>query len=194
MLEPDRDQIEIFFDALFRHATPGAFLSLRSFFEDRGVGKPFFIIPAKLNGDFKLLCTLTANAARHAANAADKIVFAPPICAFHNGRGATEADIAEGLVLSVECDSHPQRGRDKLENLIGPATIITRSGGRWRDPETGELHDKIAFALALGGNGRRQENASQAQTRARSRLPYHRRRPERQVRCPPLSLAGFMAP
>src|SRR5262249_30997537 len=91
MLEPDRDQIEIFFDALFRHATPCAFLSLRSFFEDRGVGKPFFIIPAKLNGDFKLLCTLTANAARHAANAADKIVFAPPICAFHNGRGATEA-------------------------------------------------------------------------------------------------------
>src|SRR5262245_27605040 len=138
VLEPDRDQIEIFLDALFRYATPGGFLSLRSFFEDRGVGKPFFIIPAKLNGDFKLLCTLTADAARHAANAADKIVFAPPIATFKNGRSATEADIVEALTLSVECDSHPQRGRDRLETRLGmlsarsyPTIIITRHSFRW---------------------------------------------------------------
>lgn len=130
VLEPDRDQIEIFLDALFRYATPDNFLSLRSFFEDRGVGKPFFIIPAKLNGDFKLLCTLVADAAQHAANAAEKIVFAPPIATFKNGRGATEADIAEAPVLSVECDIDPEAASDRLSNILNCPTLTVCSGGR----------------------------------------------------------------
>jgi AAA domain len=142
-LEPDRDAIEIFIDALFRYAAAGHFLSLRSFFEDRGEGKPFFIIPTKLNGDFGVLCNIVTDAARHAANAAAKVVFAPPVATFHDGRRATEADIAEGLVLSVECDTRPQEGRVKLEDILGRATIVTRSGGRWRDPQTGALADKL---------------------------------------------------
>jgi hypothetical protein len=111
MLEPDRDQIEIFVDALFRYATPGAFLSLRSFFEDRS--EIFRINAIKLNGNFQLLCDCAADIARAAANAVEPAVFAPPIATFRNGRSAAEGDIAEGLVLSVECDAHPQRGRDK---------------------------------------------------------------------------------
>jgi hypothetical protein len=140
---------------LFRYATPGGFLSLRSFYEDRGMGKPFFIIPAKLNGDFKLLCTLATDAAQRAANAADKIVFAPPIATFRDARKATEKDIAEGLVLSVECDKHPDNARERLEEILGAATIIVRSGGRtadgadklhahWRLAET--VNDKATLA------------------------------------------------
>src|SRR5262245_23917513 len=109
MLVSDRDQIEIFLDGLFRYAVPGAFLSLRSFFEDRGETRPFHINAVKLNGNFAFLCDVATDAAQRAANAAEKVVFAPPIATFRNGRGATEADIAEGLALSVECDSHPER-------------------------------------------------------------------------------------
>jgi AAA domain len=133
MLEPDRDQIEIFIDALFRYATSGAFLSLRSFFEDRGETRPFGINAIKLNGNFAFLCDCATNAARNAANATDKIVFAPPIATFRNGRSATESDIAEGLVLSVECDSEPERARTKLETILGLATVVVRSGGRTAD-------------------------------------------------------------
>ena len=39
MLEPDRDQLEIFVDALFRHAGDKGFVAVRSFYE--GADKPF---------------------------------------------------------------------------------------------------------------------------------------------------------
>ena len=46
-------------------------------------------------------------------------------------------------MLSVECDALPQQGRDKLESILGPATIVIRSGGRWRDRQSGEEIDKL---------------------------------------------------
>jgi hypothetical protein len=155
-LEPNRDQIEIFVDALFRHASPGAFLSLRAFYEDRGKARPFNIIPVKLNGDFTVICNIVADATRHAANATDKIVFAPPIATFHDARKATEKDIAEGLALSVECDARPRQSREKLEAILGPATVVTRSGGCWIDPETGVSYDKLHlhWRLAEPATGR----------------------------------------
>jgi hypothetical protein len=143
MLEPDRDQIEIFVDALFRYATSGAYLSLRSFFEDRGEEAPFAISPLKLNGNFKFLCDAAAAEARQAANAREKIVFAPPVATFRTSHSATEDNIAEGVALSVECDAHPQHGREKLESILGHATIVTKSGGSWLNPATGELHAKL---------------------------------------------------
>ena len=140
MLEPDRDQIEIFVEALFRYATPGAFLSLRSFYEDRS--ETFRINPIKLNGNFGFLCDCATNGARDAANASEKVVFAPPIATFKNNRSAKEEDIAEGLVLSVECDNQPERGRERLESILGPATTVIRSGGVWANA-SGTLHAKL---------------------------------------------------
>jgi hypothetical protein len=142
-LEPDRDQIELFVDALFRHASPGAFLSLRAFYEDRGEARPFIIVPVKLNGDFTVVCNIVTDAARTAANATEKVVFAPPLVTFHDARKATEKDIADAIVLSVECDARPQQSREKLEAMLGPATVVTRSGGRWIDPKTGASYDKL---------------------------------------------------
>jgi hypothetical protein len=33
--------------------------------------------------------------------------------------------------------------RAKLEEILGPATIVVRSGGKWTDPATGEVQDKL---------------------------------------------------
>jgi hypothetical protein len=47
-----------------------------------------------------------------------------------------------GLVLSVDCDQHPDEARETLERILGPATVVVRSGGKWTD-ETGQAHDKL---------------------------------------------------
>jgi hypothetical protein len=142
VLEPDRAQLEIFIDALFRYATPGNYVSLRSFHEDRGNSKPFLIDPIKISDSLFAPYNGAESGARRAANASEKVVFAPPIATFRNPDKATEADIAEGLVLSVECDQHPLEARRQLEAVLGPATIGARSGGVWLNPQTGELEDK----------------------------------------------------
>jgi hypothetical protein len=142
-LEPDRAQLSIFISALFRYAASGNFISLRSFHENRGSSKPFLIDPIKLNGVAFTLEEAAFNGARRAANAKEKTVFAPPIATFKGPDKATEADIAEGLVLSVECDQNPQQARRRLETLLGPATVVVRSGGVWLNPQTGKLEDKL---------------------------------------------------
>jgi len=45
-------------------------------------------------------------------------------------------------VLTVECDQHPQEARMKLEQILGPATIIVRSGGKWSNGN-GQSEDKL---------------------------------------------------
>jgi hypothetical protein len=77
-----------------------------------------------------------------AANAESPVVFCPPIATF-NGWKASEDNLADGLAISVECDARPNIAREKLENLLGPATVIVASGGEWTDPETGEIQDRL---------------------------------------------------
>jgi hypothetical protein len=141
MLAPDRDQLEIFVNAVFRHASTGA-VSLRSFYENRS--EPFQIVPMTINvAGLVELIDIAERMAGQAANATEAIVFCPPCVTFRDGRRATKADIAEGLVLTVECDAHPSEARAKLEQILGPATLVVRSGGRWTDPQTGLQHDKL---------------------------------------------------
>ena len=52
-------------------------------------------------------------------------------------------NIREGVALSVECDQNPSAARDKLEALLGPATVVVESGGEWTNPETGEIEPKV---------------------------------------------------
>ena len=52
--------------------------------------------------------------ANRAANDPKKIVFCPPIAVFNNPDKAGEADLLEGIALSVECDQKPQEARGKL--------------------------------------------------------------------------------
>jgi hypothetical protein len=141
MLEPDRDQIEIFVNALFRHAAPQGFVSLRAFYEDGGA-KPFRITPTALAGGLKFLVDVAEDDARRAANDPQRVVFCPPIATFTNKERAGEKDLAEGLALSVECDQAPTAARGELERLLCPATLVVRSGGTWIG-QNGHSEDKL---------------------------------------------------
>jgi hypothetical protein len=128
-LEPDRDQIEIFVNAIFRHAGADGFVSVRSFRDD--VDKGFRISPAALSGGLRFLVDVAEDDARRAAQNPKPIVFAPPLAVFSSKARAREQDIIAGLALSVECDEHPQEARATLEQLLGPATVVVKSGGQW---------------------------------------------------------------
>ena len=141
-MQPDRGQIEMFVDGLFRHASPKGFVSLRAFYEE-DAAKPFRITATALSGGLRFLVEVAEDDASRAANFPKPVVFCPPIATFTNKDRAREQDIAEGLALSVECDQHPYMARAKLEEILGPATIVVRSGGKWTDPATGESQDKL---------------------------------------------------
>ena len=115
LLEPDRDQIEIFADAMFRHAGVDGFVSLRSFTHDNNpFGKPEAI---GLNDGLRPLFDAAEDRARRAAQAPERVVFCPPVATFSNIHSATQKDVHEGLALSVELDSNAQRGLEILESV-----------------------------------------------------------------------------
>ena len=156
LLEPNRDQIEIFTEALFRYAKQG-FVSVRAFYEDGGAKAVFRISATPLTGGLKFLIDVAEDDARRAANDPRPVVFCPPIATFCDGRRATARDIVEGLALTVECDEHPQEARARLERILGLATLVVRSGGLWTDPQTEVKHDKLHLhwrlaAPAVGNN------------------------------------------
>jgi putative DNA primase/helicase len=139
LLEPDRDQIERFVTHLFRHAGVEGWVSVRAFFDDL---KSFRIQPVPLQSGLSYLIDVAEDIARRAANNPKKIVFSPPLAAFSNPKHAREGDLHAGLCLSVECDQHPDEARETLEGILGPATVVVRSGGKWTD-EAGQAHDKL---------------------------------------------------
>jgi hypothetical protein len=164
LLEPDRDQLEIFIDALFRHAAPQGYVSVRSFYEDGGAS-PFRITPTILTGGLKFLADVAEDDARRAANDPKRVVFCPPIATFVGKDRAGEKDIAEGLALSVECDQQPEAARTTLESMIGPATVVIRSGGTWTDPATGKIHDRLHLHWRLAKPARGEDLAKLKQLR-----------------------------
>jgi hypothetical protein len=96
-----------------------------------GSDDPFVITAVAFGGDrrFQFLTDMIENYARAAAQAAKPVVFCPPLAIFSDRHSAREIDILEGLALSVECDQHPQQARQKLEQILGPATVVVRFGG-----------------------------------------------------------------
>ena len=99
LLEPDRDQIEIFVDAIFRHAQTG-FVSLRAFVE--GSNDIFRRTPIKIvKNNLKFLCDAAEDDARRAAQDPKPVVFCPPLATFGNTKSAAEDDIVEGLTITV---------------------------------------------------------------------------------------------
>jgi hypothetical protein len=162
-LEPDRDQIEIFVDAMFRHASPAGIVSLRSFHEDNP--KPFRITAAALSGGHKFLIEAAEDDARRAANFPKPIVFCPPLATFSNKAGAEEKDIAEGLALSVECDQRPLEAVAKLKQILGRPTVVVASGGKWTDPASGQVHDKLHLHWRLRPPARGEDVARLKQAR-----------------------------
>ena len=142
-LEPDRAQLGTFVRTMFKHATPGNWVSLRSFPDDDAKAPPSKITAVRLNGKPEILIDKAYNDALLAAKAERRTVFCPPVATFAIADHAREQDLAEGVAVSVECDKHPQAARKQLETLLGPATIVVESGGTWTDPETGTIEAKL---------------------------------------------------
>src|SRR5262245_4712092 len=143
-LEPDVDQLEILIEALFRYCSKKGLVSLRLFYQ-KDTGKVFDIVPVPLKDGLKPLIKAAETQARRAANFPTPLMFAPPIATFMEGAGwhARQVDLLEGPALSLELDDNPRAALAKLERLLGPATFPVRSGGRWTNPTTQEVEDKL---------------------------------------------------
>jgi hypothetical protein len=155
LLEPNRDQLEIFVQAIFRHAKEG-FVSLRAFYE--GADKVFRVSTVRvLDGNLKFLVDVAEDDARRAAQNPKPVVFCPPLATFRAEKGAAEQDLVEGLALSVECDENPEAAYAKLETILGPATTVVRSGGVWNDGNGG-AQDKLHLHWRLAKPARERDD------------------------------------
>jgi RecA-family ATPase len=134
--------IERLVKALFPYAEEGTFLVYCALheFEKRGrvLGEA-----GRVSGDLDDIVRRAAKIAEDAANHAEPLVFCPPIATFGFPDGASTADLANGLAISVDIDkADPDAARERLEGLLGPATVVVESGSEWVDPETGEVRKK----------------------------------------------------
>ena len=141
-LTADREQISRFCDALFRYAEAG-FVQFRMFRDKPATGTWGSPWEAADVGDLPGLIGKATRLATGAARAEARVVFAPPVVVLRSPASATEADVAEGVALSVDCDAHPVAARQELTRLLGDPTCVVFSGGRWTDPETGAIEDKV---------------------------------------------------
>jgi hypothetical protein len=137
-LEPDREQLATFIKTTFKHATPGTWVTPRAFSSDKSI-----IEWVKVTPDLKSVVVKALSVARRAANSKVVFGFSPPLATFSNSKHAREEDLAEGLVLNVECDAHPAKARATLEALLGPATCVVESGGLWTNPDTSKSEPKL---------------------------------------------------
>ncbi len=140
-LPVDGVQLARFLDATCRYAEPGTFLSLRAFYDDKS--EVFAIQGQQLGDDPASIMPAVEALAARCTRPGRPVVFAPPLATFIGPNDATEAHLANGLSLSVECDRSPNAARAKLEGLIGPATVVVASGGEWVDQKTGEVQEKL---------------------------------------------------
>lgn len=140
----DGAEIQRFVASLFRYADEGTFVSLRGFDQVDSKRPIKLNQPVAINGDLSKVADVATTAAEELANEPRAYVFAPPICTFTNPSHARLADLANGLAISVEIDEgDTAAARQKLEFLLGQATLIIASGGEWSDPGTGEIHPKL---------------------------------------------------
>src|SRR4051812_32212953 len=105
----DGAQLAAFLDATCRYAEPETYLSLRAFFDDES--KLYFAHGRQIGADPAALLPEIEELAGRCTRPARPIVFAPPLATFIAADAATEAALANGLTLSVECDSRPQAAR-----------------------------------------------------------------------------------
>ena len=143
---PDREQIATFVYATFKHATPGGWVSLRQFPDKGGAEKPSHIELVKLNGNLEILVDRAYAEAHRAANTSNKTVFCPPVAVFATDKNAKEVNLCEGPVFAVELDRNPQAALEKLEQLLGQATVVVTSGGVTSDDEP-KLHAHWRLAV-----------------------------------------------
>jgi hypothetical protein len=139
--QPDRDAVATFVDCLFRYADENAFVNLRAFNDRKDGAPPLFVEPINIGApDFiDRVCARI----QQCAEETEPHVFCPPICTFSEPNGATVANLAEGVALSVECDSNPYAAYKKLTAILGRPTAVVISGGMWENPDTSKRERKL---------------------------------------------------
>jgi hypothetical protein len=116
------------------------YVSLRGFYDNKKKLKPYVIEAARVDAG---VSQAAARVAQRCADAAEPVVFCPPVATFKTARGATEANLAEGLALTVELDEDPDTARAKLEGLLGLGTLVLASGGEWARPDGSTVLPKL---------------------------------------------------
>lgn len=143
-LEPDEEQITRYFSVLFPHADPGTYVHLKTLRDDGdGPWMPNIWPAVAINGSLEPVIDGASLLAFKAAGAHQKVVFAAPVATFKGPKGSREADVANGLTLSVDLDANPIVSLRILEAVLGPPTLIVKTGGKCADPETGEVLPKL---------------------------------------------------
>ena len=139
--QADRDSVAAFIDCLFRYADEAAYVSLRAFHDLTDGAPALFVEPVQIGAPnlVERVCERIHEAAAHP----EPHVFCPPVCSFAEPNGAATENLAEGVALSVECDSSPYAALKKLTSILGNPTAIVASGGTWKSPETGRLEYKL---------------------------------------------------
>ncbi len=141
---PDRDEMDRFVRAVFRHADGDSFISLRAFYHAPKNGVAYGPRGVFMGQSGEAVLAAALAAAEHVANLPDPAVFCPPPVVLKHPHAATGKDIHLGLVLAVECDTAPRAALAQLQCLLGVRpTLVVASGGVWIDPETGEAQDKL---------------------------------------------------
>src|SRR5262249_15307581 len=151
-LQADARAIAAFVHALFKRATPGAFIHFRGFDETNASARPmvsdYAIIPP--DGDLQQVAALAVRLATFAARLHRPSHFPPPVATFADRIKGAEVHLADGLAIGVDLDTRPQAGRDKLVAVLGPPTVVVATGGIWIDPETGVVEDRVHMYWRLG--------------------------------------------
>src|SRR4051812_14616329 len=102
-LPVDREQIAQYMRAIYRHASAGQVIWMRTFYE--GANKRLFESTfARANSqDLEPIIDMAERVAQRAADAPEPIVFCLLPAAFKDSANAKEENLSEGLVLCVEC-------------------------------------------------------------------------------------------
>ncbi|MDF2578239.1 MAG: hypothetical protein K0S74_1723 [Chlamydiales bacterium] len=134
----DRNQIEVFLQTLFCNARKGV-ISLRGFEKSR---RCIFKSESYLLDEPELLPAIERLA--NTAASIPESVFCSPIATFQDSESADMNNLANGLAICVDIDNaNPYKGRDLLESILGPASLIISSGGVWIDKSSGETLPKL---------------------------------------------------
>jgi hypothetical protein len=140
-LEPDAAAIESFCSAMFKHAQPRGFVSLRAFRDDGKSDKAIFIEPISIG--HPQFIEVVIERVRQAAAWHQPTVFCPPVMTFRTAENAKTENILEGVAISVECDRNPAAALATLRPLLGEPTMASASGGEWQNPDSGEVERKL---------------------------------------------------
>ena len=120
--QPDRNAVATFVECLFRYADESTFINLRAFNDKKDNAPPLFVEP--INVGAENFSDRVCARIQQCAEEAEPHVFCPPICTFSEVNGAAAANLAEGVALSVECDSNPYAAQKKLAGILGKPTVI----------------------------------------------------------------------